>query len=355
MADRRTVEVYDAHARRYLERRSARGTQRARTLAAATAGAPLGVRLDLGCGPGLYTPLLGEPVVALDVSGAMLDLVPDRAPHAWRVQADVEALPFRRRAVAAAWASKCHQHLPHERLPLALAELHHAVEVGALVDLTVFGGQGSFVSDDDLPGRLFSLWEPDRLVDVVVGAGFRVLDVAVGRTLRVRARRLRSLADTVGAGMRLLVCGLNPSLYAADAGVGYARPGNRFWPAAMAAGLVSRDRDARHALVAHGVGMTDLVKRATTTASELTAGEYRQGLRRVERLVAWLRPAAVCFVGMAGWRAAVDPAAQPGWQEWRLGGVPAYLMPSTSGLNARSRLEDLAGHLRAAAAGPDGG
>ena len=63
--------------------------------------------------------------------------------------------------------------------------------------------------------------------------------------------------------MRLLVCGLNPSIYSADAGVGYARPGNRFWPAAIAAGLVTEDRDPRHALSHHGVGITDLVKRAT--------------------------------------------------------------------------------------------
>ena len=40
--------------------------------------------------------------------------------------------------------------------------------------------------------------------------------------------------------MRLLVCGLNPSVYSADAGVGYARPGNRFWPALRLAGLTDR-------------------------------------------------------------------------------------------------------------------
>jgi TDG/mug DNA glycosylase family protein len=55
--------------------------------------------------------------------------------------------------------------------------------------------------------------------------------------IRVSARRARTLPDTVGPGMRLLVCGLNPSLFAADAGVGYARPGNRFWPAARATRL----------------------------------------------------------------------------------------------------------------------
>jgi TDG/mug DNA glycosylase family protein len=150
--------------------------------------------------------------------------------------------------------------------------------------------------------------------------------------------------------MRLLFCGLNPSLYAADAGVGFARPGNRFWPAAIAAGIVTRDRDARHALRQHGVGMTDLVKRASVGAMELTRDEYRDGAARVERLVRRLQPGAVCFVGLAGWRAAIDRTAQAGVQPDGFAGAPAYVMPNTSGLNARVPLGELADHLRAAAA-----
>jgi len=150
--------------------------------------------------------------------------------------------------------------------------------------------------------------------------------------------------------MRLLVCGLNPSLYAADAGVGFARPGNRFWPAALSSGIVSRDRDARHALARHRVGMTDLVKRATTGASELTRDEYLSGMQRVERLVRWLRPGAICFVGLAGWRAVVDRRATAGVQPDGFAGRPAYVMPNPSGLNAHVRVDDLAEHLRAAAA-----
>jgi double-stranded uracil-DNA glycosylase len=225
-----------------------------------------------------------------------------------------------------------------EQVPMSLARLHWDTPVGS--PLTVE------VNRSDPEGELVV-----RLRDVVVGAGFAVDDVGVeDLSIRMRARRERTLADTVGPGMRLLVCGLNPSLYAADAGVGYARPGNRFWPAARAAGIVERDRDPVDALVHHGMGMTDLVKRATTGASALTAAEYRSGTARVERLVRWLRPAAVCFVGLAGWRAAVDPRAAAGEQSAGFGGVLAYVMPSTSGANAHARLDDLADHLRAAAA-----
>jgi double-stranded uracil-DNA glycosylase len=74
---------------------------------------------------------------------------------------------------------------------------------------------------------------------------------------------------------------------------------------------------------------------------------------RLERLCAWLAPGAVCIVGLAGWRAAVDRRARPGWQDRTLGGRPVYLMPSTSGLNAATPLADLIEHLRRAAAEPD--
>ena len=221
---------------------------------------------------------------------------------------------------------------------MTLARLHRDMAVGSPLALDLDRG-------DHEAERI------DRLRDVVLGAGFAVDDLAVEEHwVRVWARRERTLADTVGPGMRLLVCGLNPSLYAADFGVGYARPGNRFWPAARAAGLVECDRDAIDALARHGMGMTDLVKRATTGASGLAAAEYRKGTARVERLVRWLRPGAVCFVGLAGWRAAVDPHAASGEQAAGFGGVPAYVMPSTSGANAHARLDDLADHLRAATA-----
>lgn len=195
------------------------------------------------------------------------------------------------------------------------------------------------------------------LDELVTGAGFVVENVRPGGPGRrtgagpevvVDARRDRTLPDFVGPGMRLLVCGLNPSLVSADAGFGYAGATNRFWAAAVAAGVTTHGRDPLAALVEDGMGMTDLVKRATPNADTLTPAEYRAGAERVDRLAAWLRPGAVVFVGLAGWRAAVDRRAVPGLQPAPFGGVPAYVMPSTSGRNARISPTELAGHLRAA-------
>ena len=134
--------------------------------------------------------------------------------------------------------------VPAERVPMALADLHRSLAVGAALDLVVFEtGQGLWVSGDgdDLPGRRFWDWPRDRLLDVVHGAGFDDLSLETADRqdvveLRVTGVRARTLPDVVGPGMRLLLCGLNPSLYAADAGVGFARPGNRFWPAALPPG-----------------------------------------------------------------------------------------------------------------------
>ena len=166
------------------------------------------------------------------------------------------------------------------------------------------------------------------------------------------AARLETLADTVAPGMRLLAVGLNPSLHSARAGVGYARGGNRFWPAALAAGIATVDRDPLHALEAHGTGMTDLVKRATPRVDEVSRAEFEVGIARVRWVVETFAPAAVCIVGLAGWRSAIDRKALAGWQAEPFGGRPVYLMPSTSGLNASSRPSDLADHLRMAGAGP---
>jgi TDG/mug DNA glycosylase family protein len=215
-------------------------------------------------------------------------------------------------------------------LPLTLVERYHATAVGETTEL-----------------RVARSWEPARLTAVVAGGGFSCDAVEPARAAwRVHATRLRSLPDTVGPDMRALLVGLNPSLYAADAGVGFARPGNRFWPAALAAGLVTRDRDPVDALCSRGVGMTDLVKRATVRADEVSHDEFRAGATRVESLVEWLAPASVCFVGLGGYRIAIERGAATGWQPRRFGGAPTYVMPNPSGLNAHAPPAVLAEHLR---------
>lgn len=221
--------------------------------------------------------------------------------------------------------------------PLLLARLQRESAVGSVLDKTVsstvlgalpVSGNGYLISGDDL----------------LIGGGFVPMEGLVDRTDR-RWVRADTLPDWVGPGMRVLIVGLNPSPTSAADGVSFARPGNRFWPAALASGLVSVGRDPEHALTSHGLGFTDLVKRTTRTAAEVTPSEFRTGADRLGRLLAWLQPAACVIVGLMGWRAAVDKQAVAGWQATAIGGARVYLMPNTSGLNAHSRIEDFISHL----------
>ncbi len=350
--ERATVAVYEDRGARWAEGTRPERKDSARSFASGIEpGKP---RVDVGCGAGRYTGFLGRPCIGLDAARSMLQMCRHAVPEALLVQADMEALPFGPRAIEGAWANMSYLHIPRTRLPAALAELHRALAVGAPVDIQVLHGdfEGTGLPDDRVGGRFFAAWHGPHLGDVLEGAGFAVTSTETdpgpdGKqgVIRVRALRARTLADTVGAGMRLLVCGLNPSIYSADAGFAFARPGNRFWPAAASSGLVTKARDPLHALQVDRVGMTDMVKRATPNASALSTEEYRQGADRLERLVAWLEPAAVCFVGLAGWRAAVDRKAVAGVQELRFAGRPTYVMPSTSGANANSTLDDLTAHM----------
>jgi TDG/mug DNA glycosylase family protein len=345
--DEATVEIYEAGAEEWARSRPPKLRDAAHAFAAAVpAGA---VRVDLGSGPGSYTADLGLPVVALDAAYAMVAMARAVAPGAWCVQGDLEHLPFRAGSLGGAWARASYLHVPQQRLPLALAQLHRATTVGAPVAISMKRGEyeGTELPGDDFPGRFFACWEPDPLTEVVTGAGFALTDTEVSDSwIHLRGHRARTLPDYVGPGLRVLVCGLNPSLYAADAGAGYARPGNRFWPAALAAGLVSHDRRPDLVVRDDRVGMTDLVKRATVSADELRREEYRAGAGRVERLVRWLEPRVVCFVGLTGYRAAIDPKGQPGVQERSFGGVTTYVMPNTSGANAHTTPEGFVEHLR---------
>lgn len=359
MADSETVEVYQRQAEQWTAARTPVHHEAIGWLNRHRQEGPI---IDVGTGPGWHLAPCEPPAVGLDVAGSMLQLARERTDHPV-VLASADALPVRFGGAGGAIASRVYNHLPLDRNPAALADLHRSLAVDAPVLFEFLlipnGAEPSNCrglearSGPPFEGRLFSMWERKALADTLEGAGFQLVDenheATTDGCLTIRARRRFTLPDTVGPGMRLLICGLNPSPTSSETGVGFGRPGNRFWPAAAAAGLVTVDRDPRHALHRHRIGMTDLVKRTTRRADELTTSEYHSGLARVERLVRWLQPQAVCFVGLAGWRAVVDKKAKPGPQPEDLGGRPVYVMPSTSGLNASSRLDDLVGHLAAAA------
>jgi TDG/mug DNA glycosylase family protein len=166
----------------------------------------------------------------------------------------------------------------------------------------------------------------------------------------------RTIPDLVGDGMRVLFSGINPSLYSAATGHHFARPGNRFWPALHRSGFTPRQLhpSEQSRLPALGLGITNVVARATARADELSTEELIAGGRVLAELAARWRPRFLAVLGVTAYRTAfARPKAVMGRQEHELGGVPVWVLPNPSGLNAPwtvPRLAEAFAELREAVA-----
>jgi TDG/mug DNA glycosylase family protein len=147
----------------------------------------------------------------------------------------------------------------------------------------------------------------------------------------------KSIPDLIAPNLKVLFCGINPGLYSGATGHHFARPGNRFWPALFAAGFTSRQLSPHEKgeLLAAGYGITNLVRRTTLAAAELTRDEYVKGAVALERKVNKYRPRVVAFLGIGAYRDGFDrPKAQLGRQAETIGGATIWVLPNPSGLNA---------------------
>jgi len=151
------------------------------------------------------------------------------------------------------------------------------------------------------------------------------------------AARDKTIPDVAAPGLRVLFAGINPGLYSAATGYHFARPGNRFWPALFAAGFTDRvlRPEEQEDLLPLGLGITNVVARATARADELTADEIRAGGRVLTAKVTRLEPHWLAIVGITVYRTAFGPSgATTGQQEQTLGGTRVWVLPNPSGLNA---------------------
>jgi TDG/mug DNA glycosylase family protein len=161
----------------------------------------------------------------------------------------------------------------------------------------------------------------------------------------IAAAHGRTIADVIAPGLKVLFCGINPSLYSAAVGHHFARPGNRFWPALHAAGFTPRRLSAfeDRELLSWGYGITNLADRATATAEELTGEELRRGGRRLTRKVRRYQPKVLAFLGIGAYRTAfARSSAGLGLQQEKIAGASLWILPNPSGLNAHYQLADLA-------------
>lgn len=163
--------------------------------------------------------------------------------------------------------------------------------------------------------------------------------------------------DLLGPEIRLLFVGINPGLWTAAVQAHFARRGNRFYPALFRAGLIDHDIDAsagylpvdREHLLARGLGITNLVRRASARADELERGELVEGAARLRTLVEQIRPPVVAVLGVTAYRLAFqDKGVATGRQPADLAGAQCWVLPNPSGLNAHETVDSLARAYRQA-------
>lgn len=174
----------------------------------------------------------------------------------------------------------------------------------------------------------------------------------------LEAFRDAEVPDLVGEDVRLLFVGINPGLWTAAVQTHFAHPGNRFYPALLAAGIIERPidpaagmtEDDRSYFVSRGLGITNLVRRATARADELTTDELVDGGARLVANVTRWRPTVVAVAGITAYRAAFGARrAAAGRQPEPLAGAGLWVVPNPSGLNAHETVPTLATAYRAAA------
>jgi TDG/mug DNA glycosylase family protein len=186
-------------------------------------------------------------------------------------------------------------------------------------------------------------------------AAARGPDAARPSKAELQAAYGATIPDLGGPLTDVLLVGINPSLWSGWAGLHFARPGNRLWRTLYEAGFTDRQLQPSEtgAVEAAGLGVTNLVARATARADELNDAEIRAGVAPLAALVRAWRPSFVAFLGISTYRIAfAAPKAGVGPQPERFEGASVWALPNPSGLNAHYQQPALTAayrELRAAA------
>ncbi len=173
---------------------------------------------------------------------------------------------------------------------------------------------------------------------------------------QLEAAQGKRVRDVIAPGLRVLFCGINPGLYTAAIGHHFGRPGNRFWTVLHASGFTDRllSPFEERALLDLGLGVTNIVNKATRVAEELTSDELRRGARALERKVLRSRPRALAVLGLGAYRTAfARPKARVGPQAETMGSTALWVLPNPSGRTASYQMDAfirLFSELRAATA-----
>jgi TDG/mug DNA glycosylase family protein len=158
------------------------------------------------------------------------------------------------------------------------------------------------------------------------------------------AASTKTLPDVIAGDLRVLFCGINPGLYSAATGHHFARPGNRFWPALHRSGFTDRQLDPgeQFDLLKLGLGITNVVDRASARADELSPAELAAGGVALAAKVRRYQPDWLAVLGVGAYRSAFGARfAVVGPQPETIRGTRIWVLPNPSGLNAHYTLPRL--------------
>lgn len=157
-----------------------------------------------------------------------------------------------------------------------------------------------------------------------------------------------TMPDIIAPNLRVLFCGINPSLYSVEVGHHFARPGNRFWPALHESGFTPRRflPADENELLDCGLGITNVAPRATTAAADLSPDELKSGGVALREKVRHYTPRIIAVLGIGAYRVAFKkPKAKLGAQDETIGDTRIWVLPNPSGLNAHYPPVELARHF----------
>ncbi len=168
----------------------------------------------------------------------------------------------------------------------------------------------------------------------------------------------RVLPERLAAGLDIVSIGINPSLYSVERGFNFARPGNRFWPAFNAAGLVPEPLEPGKAAIArllrqYAIGFTDIVRRPTERSDQLSDEDFRKGARALKRKLLRIQPRIAWFQGVTAYAKYLQHAegakrpVKAGLQPERIGATRVFVTPNPSGANPAANPRALLEHFTA--------
>ncbi len=156
-----------------------------------------------------------------------------------------------------------------------------------------------------------------------------------------------SLPDYLGPGLRIIFVGINPGIRSAQLGHHFAGHSNRFWKLLYRSGLVQNPITCHDdwRLPEWGLGLTNIISRASPGIDVLKSEEYRAGRARLVAKIRRHRPRMVALLGVTIYRmlglALPASSTRLGLQPVRLAGVPVCLLPNPSGRNAHYSFEEM--------------